>query len=138
MKSITMNTNPILDSLHNASSLLRIANNELYRPSEDSVTLCACQSTKNAVMGFLQSYLTEKKVQSISKNSLESLLAECCKVDPGFRSIDISCFGCKTHDENCTGDYCLDTKKVSECFAKAKVVEEFVLAKLKVNPKDLE
>jgi hypothetical protein len=133
-----MNTQPILHSLRNASSLLRIANNELYRPSEDTVTLCACQSTKNAVIEFLRSYLTEKKVKSISKNSLENLLSECCKADAGFKSIDISCFGCKAEDESCSGAYCLDVKKVSECFAKAKVVEEFVLAKLKVNPKDLE
>ncbi|MBI4945654.1 MAG: hypothetical protein HY840_04550 [Bacteroidetes bacterium] len=133
-----MNTNPILDSLRNASSLLRIANNELYRPSEDTVLLCTCQSTKNAVIEFLKSYLLEKKVKSISKNSLENLLAECCKVDSGFKSIDIACFGCKTQEENCVGSYCLETSKVSECFAKAKVVEEFVLAKLKVHPKDLE
>jgi|ERR1039458_1957412 hypothetical protein len=133
-----MNTNSIHDSLRNASSLLRVANKELYRPKEDSVTLSACQSTKNAVMKFLESYLTEKKVKNFSKSTLENLLAECCKVDPGFKSIDISCFGCKTYDENCIADYCLEVKKVSECFAKAKVVEEFVLAKLKINPKDLE
>lgn len=133
-----MNTNPILDSLRNASSLLRIANNELYRPSEDSVTLCACQSTKNAVVKFLESYLIEKKVKNISQNSLEELLSQCCNVDSGFKSIDISCFGCKTQDGNCEEGYCLEVNKVSQCFAKAKVVEEFVLAKLKVNPKDLE
>ena len=133
-----MNTNPTLDSLRNASSLLRIANKELYRPSEDSVTLCACQSTKHAVVVFLQSYLSEKKVKNILLNSLENLLDECCKVDAGFKSIDISCFGCKTQDENRLESYCLEVNKVNECFSKAKVVEEFVLAKLKVNPKDLE
>lgn len=133
-----MNTNTTLDALRNASSLLRIANKELYRPSEDAVTLCACHSTKNAVIEFLKSYLTEKKVKSFSNYSLENLLSECTKVDSGFRNIDISCFGCKTQDENCLVSYCLEVNKVSECFAKAKVVEEFVLAKLKVNPKDLE
>ncbi|MBI4930771.1 MAG: hypothetical protein HY841_08415 [Bacteroidetes bacterium] len=132
-----MNTNPALPSLRNASSLLRIANDELCRPSEDTVTLCACQSTKNAVIEFLQSYLKEKNVKNITNNSLENLLAECCKIDRGFKCIDISCFGCKTQDENCTSEYCLDVKKVSECFERAKVVEEFVLAKLKVNPRDL-
>src|ERR1035437_3267766 len=124
-KKFAMNTNPIMNSLRSASSLLRVADKELYRPSEDSVTICACQSTKNAVTTFLESYLTEKKVKSFSRSTLENLLAECCKVDHGFKSIDISCFGCKTHDKNCAGDYCLDVKKVSECFARAKVVEEF-------------
>lgn len=133
-----MNTNSILHSLRSAASLLRVANQELYRPNKDSVTLCACQSTKNAVIKYFESYLSEKKIKNISNNSIEHLLAECCKVDKGFKSIDISCFGCKTHDENCTHSYCLDVKKVTECFDRAKVVEEFVLAKLKVNPKDLE
>jgi hypothetical protein len=133
-----MNTNPVLSSLRNASSLLRIANNELNRPSEDTVTFCACQSSKNAAMVFLQSYLREKNVKNIFNNSLQNLLAECCKIDKEFKSIDISCFGCKTHDETCVESYCLDIKKVNECFELAKVIEEFVLAKLKVNPKDLE
>lgn len=127
-----MNTNSVLASLHTASFLLRIANKELCRPSEDTVTLCVCQSTRNAVIEFLQSYLTEKKIKKITNNSLENLLSECCKIDRGFKSINISCFGCKTQNKNCESEYCLDVKKVSECFECAKVIEEFVLAKLKV------
>src|ERR1035441_8992288 len=109
-----MNTNSNHDSLRSASSLLRVANKELHRPKEDSVTLCACQSTKNAVMKFLESYLKTKNVKNYSKHSLEDILSECSKVDRGFKSIDISCFECKASGANCEKDYCLDVNKVSE------------------------
>lgn len=133
-----MTYNSVLNSLRNPSLLLRAANEELNRPEEDVVTLAACECTRNSVIEFLGSYLTEKKILTISQESIGTLLTRCCKEDAAFKSIDISCFSCKALDKDCIGGYCLDVKKIKECFESAKVVEEFVLAKLKVNPKNLE
>jgi hypothetical protein len=129
-----MNTNPVLNSLRNASSLLRDADRELLRPEEDSVILCACQSTKNAVKGFLKTFLAENQVDN-SSNSLEKLLEECRRLEPAFNNIQLNCFDCKT--EEATDCYCLDINTVSKCFTEAKSVEEFVLAGLKISREDL-
>jgi len=133
-KNFAMDTNPVLYSLRNASSLLRNADRELLRPEEDSVMLCACQCTKNAVIGFLKSFLAENRVDN-SSNSIEKLLAECRRLEPAFNSIQLNCFSCRT--EEATDCYCLDVNKVSECFTQAKSVEEFVLAGLKISREDL-
>ena len=129
-----MKTNPVFHSLRNASSLLRDADKELLRPEEDSVMLCACQSTKNAVKGFLRSFLAVNLVDN-SSNSLEKLLEECCRLEPAFNNIQLNCFDCRT--EEATDCYCLDRNTVSKCFIEAKSVEELVLAGLKISSEDL-
>ncbi|TAL56868.1 MAG: hypothetical protein EPN85_14870 [Bacteroidetes bacterium] len=133
-----MNTNQVITYLKNADSLLRIADGEVHRPSEDAVTWCTCQCTRKSVMELLRSFLSDKNYSGISENSLESLLQKCKKIDSEFNNIDIACFSCKTLDNDCVGGYCLEMEKVNECFEKAIEIREFVFTKLKVNIKDLE
>lgn len=129
-----MDTMPVLDSLRHASSLLRNADSELFRPEEDSVTLCACHSIKTATAGYLKSFLAENEASN-SSNSLEVLLSECLKLDSAFNIVDISCFLCKTEEGGET--YCLEPKNVSECLTQAKSIEGIVLDSLKISRADL-
>jgi hypothetical protein len=129
-----MKNNSVLALLQDSSAMLEIAAHELERPDEDIVTIGACQCTRNSVIGFLRSYLLEKKSLLKFHNSLEKLLSECAMVDPSFNNIDISCFVCKTEDGDCSGAYCLAQHKVLECYKRAQMIKEFVLAKLNLNP----
>lgn len=133
-----MNSNPVITYLKNADSLLQTAEGEVHRPSEDAVTLCTCQCTRKSAMEYLRSFLIRNNYLKVSENSLENLFSECKKIDPEFSKLDISCFSCKSLDNDCVGGYCLDIEKVNDCFEKAKEVREFVFAKLKINTKDLE
>jgi hypothetical protein len=133
-KIITMITIPVLNSLRHASALLANADTELLRPEEDSVMLCACYSTKTAARDYLKCFLADKKANHAS-NSLETLLAECRRLEPAFEGIHLSAFNCRS-DKLCDG-YCLDAETVSSCFAQAKIVEAFVLENLKVSKEDL-
>lgn len=110
--------------------MLRIASDELSRPGDDVVTMGACQCIRNSAVGFLRSYLLEKKSLFKFHNSIEKLLIDCIKLDPEFTSIDISCFICKTEDGDCAHIYCLAHHRVQECFERTKMIKEFVLSKL--------
>lgn len=124
--------------LENALQSFRIAENELNRPNEDAVTICACHNTRNSVNGFLHSYLLSKSGDNPEKH-LDDLLKQCSKVDSQFTKIDLSCFKCGTSDTNeCDSQYCLSVEKVDECFNQAKAVKELVLEKLKLSEKDFD
>jgi hypothetical protein len=128
-----MRNHSVLDLLNDASAMLQIASDELSRPGDDVVTVGACQCIRNSVVGFLRSYLLEKKSLFKFHNSLEKLLLECIMLDSTFSSIDISCFLCKTEDGDCSHIYCLTHHRVHECFECAKMIKEFVLSKLNLR-----
>jgi hypothetical protein len=128
----------IRQSLEQAMQSFRIAENELNRPNEDAVTLCACHNTRNSVNGFLHSYLLSKSSDNREKH-LDDLLSQCSKIDDQFKAIDLSCFKCGTSDKDtCDHNYCLSVEKVDECFNQAKVVKDLVLKKLAVTEKELD
>jgi len=137
-KFIQMKSEKVNRSLQKALESMRIAEQEMHRPSEDAVTLCACQSTRNSAMEFLRSFLLSKGDTVTESASLKELLAACATHDAHFRSIDISSFLCKSDGaEECDNKYCLSVEKVSECFQQATAIRALVMAKLKISERDL-
>lgn len=127
----------VFQSLLKAENDFSLASSELNRPSENVMTLCTCQSTRNSVIEFFRAYLVANNSKGTSETTLENLFNLCCKADASFCAIDISHFTCRTLQDNCVGGYCLDIEKVNHCFETAKVVKELVCAKLKVKPSEL-
>jgi len=124
-------------SLWNAFETLRIAEQELQRPNEDVVALCACQCTRISAEGFFRSYLLSKSPEKNENESLSDLLDECAKLDSHFSTIDLSCFNCKnTNEKECDKKYCLSVDKVNECFEQTHIIRNLVLSKLKLSEKD--
>ena len=122
--------------LKNSFEFLNIAKQELFRPLEAAVTLCVCQSTRNAATGFLSSFLLSKSILNIEDKSLSELLNQCAEIDPQFNSIDLSCFECRTVKSNkCEDKYCLSMAKVKACYEKTQAISELVSAKFKTNNK---
>jgi hypothetical protein len=124
--------------VQHAMNSFRIAENELNRPTEDSVTLCACTGTRNSINQFLHSYLKSKSADK-SEMQLNNLLNQCISIDSSFSGIDLSCFKCGVSSNNdCDGSYCLSAEKVTECFDRAKAVKKLVLEKLQMSERDFE
>ena len=133
-----MKTDAVHQSLGIALQELRIAEDELNRPTEDAVTLCACISTRNALNGFLRTFLL-KHNPSVSRNlNSDELLNQCTRIDPQFKSLDLSSFACRhvVGEEECEKMYCLSVEKVNECFETVRAAKDLVLAKLNVSEKD--
>ncbi|MCX6290329.1 MAG: hypothetical protein NT126_01035 [Bacteroidetes bacterium] len=128
----------IFRTVKNAMDSLRVAENELNRPTEDTVTLCACYSTRNSVNGFLHSYLLSKSSDNQEKY-LDDLLDQCSKIDSQFKKVDLSCFKCGvSNKEQCEKNYCLSVDKVNECYSQANMVKQLVMEKLNLSEKDFE
>ena len=128
----------VRQSVEHAMQSFRIAENELNRPNEDAVTLCACHTTRNSVNKFLHSYLLSQSADTIEKH-LDDLLSQCSKLDSRFDAIDLSCFKCGTSDKDeCEHTYCLSVEKVSECFNQATAVKQLVMEKLQLSERDFQ
>ena len=123
-------------TLRNAFVQLHNAEAELCRPKKDSVTLCACLSTKNSARDFFRSYLLSKSFDGIEKYSLADLQYQCAKIDSHFNAIDLSCFECRNEEsDSCDKNYCLSVEKVNKCFERANTIRELVMEKLKLTEK---
>jgi len=126
----------IRQSIENALQSFRIAENEINRPNEDAVALCACYGTRNSINNFLHSYLLSKSIDN-RENQLDKLLKQCSTIDSNFSTIDLSCFKCNgTSNVDCDSSYCLSADKINECFNQAKKVKNLVLEKLEISEKD--
>ena len=127
----------IYQSLWSAFESLRVAEQELQRPREDAVTLCACQCTRNSVSEFLRSYLFIKTSKRFHDASLSELKKECSRIDAQFGTLDITCFDCRdTAEDSCDKEYCLSVEKVNTCFEKAYMIRELVMTKLDLPEED--
>jgi hypothetical protein len=135
-----MKTDAARQSLQNALQEMRIAEDELNRPTEDAVTLCACNYTRNALNGFLRAFLLKHSVPVSTDLKSGELLNLCSGIDPQFSGINISRFICHhVNDETeCEKMYCLSVEKVNECFRMARVAKELVLSKLNMSELDFE
>jgi len=129
-----MQAKTVFQSMADAMSAFRMAENELNRPNEDAVTICACHSMRNSVNYFLHSFLLSNP-EKLVNDPAGDLLSQCVACDSRFNAIDLSCFRCEIE---CTEDYCLSVEKVGECFNQANAVKKLVMEKLQLSEKDFE
>jgi hypothetical protein len=128
---------PDYSLLRQALQQLHIAEHELNRPDEDAVTLCACNSTRNALNGFLRTFLLKHSESVHADLKPDEMLSMCMHIDPKFGTISLSGFTCNHLNDEANCDmYCLSVEKVNECFKAAKAVKDLVLTKLQLSEKD--
>jgi hypothetical protein len=132
-----MQTEDTRKAVANALRSFRIAENEINRPNEDAVLLCACYTTRISISRFLQSYLQSTSPGNREDN-MHQLLDECIRLDRQFSKIDLSCFNCGETGTECNNQYCLSGEKVSECYTRARDVKDLVLEKLNLSEKDFD
>jgi hypothetical protein len=125
-----MKNDILLQSVQQAIEAFEFAENEINRPNEDTVPLCACHSTRESIIRFMQTYLLSKSV-FYEGNNINRLKEQCARFDPEFNNIDVSCFKCSMSD-GIESHYCLSIEKVHECFDRAKEVKGMVLEHTKI------
>lgn len=126
-------------SLKEAFAELRIAEQELSRPSEDAVTLSACLGARQSINSMLKMYLLSQSINHSDGKSLTELMDQCKHIDKDFGKIDLSSILCKgMNQDECDGKYCLSTENVNNCVAVANQLKTLVLNKLKINESELE
>lgn len=121
--------NLINEALH----YLDYAEGELCRPEEDVVTYCACHFTRKSINDFLRAYLLNRKKSTSDAETLDDLFTRCSKLEPKFRDIDLSCFGCiNVHNNVCDEKFCLSVDHVNTCYARANEIKDMVLGFIKL------
>ncbi|NND14833.1 MAG: HEPN domain-containing protein [Eudoraea sp.] len=93
---------------------LKEANEELYKPEEDVVSLLVCQKSQHAIENYLKGYLLRNGIDPSPFESIESMYQECLKLNKEFKKVDLTNFTCDYIDTDMA--YCNDFKEVSHCY----------------------
>lgn len=126
----------IIQSLLLAERELSFAQEELRRPSEDVVTLSACQLVRASMKHIMRLYLMAQGVEWNHKMSFDDLMKSCIKTNRSFSKINVSEIECKNADyQHCDHKYCLSVDNVSGCLTAAKELRDIVWTELKINHK---
>jgi HEPN domain-containing protein len=100
------------------------ANEELCRPEEDVVTFLVCKNSQIAIENYLKGYLFQNGIDANNFETIDALYKECLKVNSKFENINLSEFGCTSHQLD--SSYCNEVAKVSRCFDAADQLDTFL------------
>lgn len=113
---------------------LRIAEFELYRPSEDVATLSVCLTAHQYMGAMMRAFLLSKSIDHNEEESLENLLNHCKSVDNEFENISFNnIFCCQLNQAECENNYCLSIEKVNNCMTVANQVKLIILNNLELS-----
>ncbi len=100
------------------------ANEELCRPEEDVVSILVCKKSQRAVNDFLKGYLLQNDVEPKINMTLKELYNECLTINPNFKKVELSSFGCNS--VNINSKDCNNVSKVNECYNSASNLDSFL------------
>lgn len=111
--------------INEADKLLHKAEEELQRSDEDVIAHMVCHNSRQSILNYLTSYLINNGERLSEPVSMSSLIDQCRSIDGRFDLIDISEILCS--HEVTDEEYCLNTKKVSDCLRIAKLTRGIAL-----------
>ncbi len=111
--------------IHKGETLLRDAEKEINRSSEDVVTYGVCHNTRNAVSAYLNAFLVANG-QEAEDSSPEVLLEKCALMDARFSEVDLSIILCKLETTEQNDCFCMDPEKVAQCLNLAQQIGKMV------------
>ena len=103
---------------------LNEANEELFRPEEDIVSMVVCKNSQFAVENYLKGFLLQNGVDPSNFKTIDSLYEKCKSINKNFEKVNLSDFECKSHKLD--SRYCNDVSKVSSCFDIADSLDTFL------------
>jgi hypothetical protein len=106
------------------SDLMRFAEDELRRASEDVVTFLACNNIKRAIVNYLSAYLQSHNLQPPHNATPDNLLRMCLSLDKRFAQLDFKVLDC-SHERGAS-NFCLEVDHVQECLTLAQETESLV------------
>lgn len=107
-----------------ATKKLKIAKDELFKPSEDIVSYSVCKNAQFAIENYLKGYLTKNDIDLESNESIASLYDKCLSIDKNFKVIEMGPIGCKGHVID--SRYCSEINTVSACFDTADDIDTYL------------
>ena len=120
----------LIHSLSEASELIRRAENELQRPSEDVVAISVCNYANESIRKHLQAYLLLNKQKVDFMQSIEETLKQCIELNKKFKKIDLVEINCKSTPVCNNDEYCLSNEKVRRCLDIAQDTKSMVREEL--------
>lgn len=106
-----------------AEKKLKIAKEELLKPSEDIVSYSVCKNSQFAIENYLKGYLTKHNVKLQPNETIETLYNKCVEVDKNFKTVEMSAIACKNHTID--SRYCSELNTVSACFDTADTIDTY-------------
>lgn len=138
LKNSIMETTEIKDLFKQANKKLKIAEDEINRPTEDVVTFSGCLLARQSINAMLQLFLLSKSVNYNYGKSLSELLNKCIEVDNQFASIELNKVICnELNQAECESNYCLSINYVTDCIAVANQLKSLVMNKLEITEREL-
>ena len=110
---------------------LNEANEELFRPEEDIVSMVVCKNSQFAVENYLKGFLLQNGVDPSNFKTIDSLYEKCKSINKNFEKVNLSDFECKSHKLD--SRYCNDISKVSSCFDIADSLDTFLRKEQIIN-----
>ncbi|MDX5585392.1 MAG: HEPN domain-containing protein [Aureibaculum sp.] len=110
---------------------LNEANEELFRPEEDIVSMVVCKNSQFAVENYLKGFLLQNGVDPSNFKTIDSLYEKCKSINKNFEKVNLSDFECKSHKLD--SRYCNDVSKVSSCFDIADSLDTFLRKEQIIN-----
>jgi len=110
---------------------LNEANEELFRPEEDIVSMVVCKNSQFAVENYLKGFLLQNGVDPSNFKTIDSLYEKCKSINKNFEKVNLSDFECKSHKMD--SRYCNEVSKVSNCFNIADSLDTFLRKEQIIN-----
>ena len=106
---------------------LSLINQTWQKRNNDSVSFLVCQSIKECICNFLQSYLLMKKGKLSRSKSIAGLVNQCAEINEQFKKIDLRWISCKDCNFNTEADvFCTSTQRVQICTLIANGIKKLI------------
>lgn len=115
------------DYISKGSQKLHEADQELYKPEEDVVSLVICRSTKDSIENYLKGYLTLRGFDIVDGQTLGDLMERCRMLDSKFRSINIEEIDCRNVKN--PDLHCQEIEKFGACYEVADKLDTLLRKK---------
>ena len=109
------------------SQKLHEADQELYKPEEDVVSLVICRSTIGSIQNYLKGFLTLRGFDIEEDETLADLMERCRMLDPKFRSINIEEIDCRNVQD--PDLHCEEIEKFGACYEVADKLDTLLRKK---------
>jgi len=107
-----------------ATKKLKIAKEELFKPSEDIVSYSVCKNAQYAIENYLKGYLSKNDVGLDSNETIATLYNKCLSIDKNFKIVEMGAISCKGHIID--SRYCSEINTVSACFDTADSIDTYL------------
>lgn len=114
-----------------AGNDLKVAENEIKLPPEETITDAICFHAQQAAEKYLKAYLASQNIEFGKTHNLEYLLELCAKKDAAFKVLDVGNLSFYGVEVRYPDEFYIPTMaEAKESLEIARTVRDFVLSKM--------